>query len=155
MKTKLILLMLIATVVCGQSRIKTSHPLPKDSAVTSLKVGDAIISNSQQSFSYYINGRRINAGSILTTVDSNKSKLSPYTLGNVFKQPQKTYFSFNSKNTAAFTIGIDDCGQLAITYGKETKPSEAVKDFFKWLMEYQKQNYYIIKKEDLDKLLGK
>jgi len=44
-------------------------------------------------------------------------------------------------------------GNIGILYGKETKPNEAVKQFFNWLKDYIKGEYYIIEKQSLKKLL--
>ena len=75
-------------------------------------------------------------------------------IGVTVSPPQMNSIHFGQSEGARFTITWKD-NKLEILYGKETKPSEAVKQFFNWLEEYAKQNYYIIKKEDLDKVLGK
>lgn len=57
-------------------------------------------------------------------------------------------------NGANFSITWKN-GNLEILYGKETKPSEAVKQFFDWLKKYIEQDYYVIQKDSLNKLLRK
>ena len=51
-----------------------------------------------------------------------------------------------------FTITWEN-GDIEILYGKETKPSETVKQFFSWLKDYIKGEYYIIRKRGLKELL--
>ncbi len=88
-------------------------------------------------------------------VDAMKNRIvSKSLIGTTFLPIQTTSFHFGQSQDAEFTITWKD-NKLEVLYGKETKPSEAVKQFFNWLKEYSEQNYYIIKKEDLDKVLGK
>ena len=88
-------------------------------------------------------------------VDSVKNRIvSKSLIGATFLPIQTTAFHFGQTQEAEFTITWKD-NKLEVLYGKETKQSEAVKQFFNWRKDYSEQNYYIIKKEDLDKILGK
>jgi hypothetical protein len=42
---------------------------------------------------------------------------------------------------------------IEVIYEKDTTPTESIKKFFEWLQQYIKEDYYIIKKDELDKLL--
>lgn len=88
-------------------------------------------------------------------VDTLENRIvSKSLIGATFLPIQPTALHFGQSQEAEFTITWKD-NKLEVLYGKETKPSEAVKQFFNWLKEYSERNYYIIKKEDLDKILGK
>ena len=87
--------------------------------------------------------------------DTLKSRITSNVLiGATFMPTQTTAIHFGESQEVEFTITWKD-NKLEVLYGKETKPSEAVKQFFNWLKEYSERNYYIIKKDDLDKVLGK
>jgi len=51
-----------------------------------------------------------------------------------------------------FTITWEN-SNIEILYGKDTKPSQAVKQFFDWLKDFIKGDYYIIRKQSLKELL--
>lgn len=61
--------------------------------------------------------------------------------------------NFNFSTNKGFAIEVDSSGYIQIIYEKDTKVGESVKEFFKWFIQYYKQNYYLIRKEDMDKLL--
>ena len=62
------------------------------------------------------------------------------------------HISFFGSTNNGFTITWGN-GNIEILYGKDTKPGEAVKQFFDWLKDFIKGKYYIIRKKDLDKIL--
>lgn len=66
-------------------------------------------------------------------------------------EPTTTIY-FGATDSTNFSITWKN-SRIEISYGKSTKPSEAVKQFFEWLKDYIKENYFIIKKEELLKLL--
>jgi len=66
---------------------------------------------------------------------------------------QIQYYS-NALNIFGTSLFIKD-GRLEILYDKDIKPSESVKQFFEWVKMYVAQEYYLIKRKDLDKLLNK
>lgn len=68
----------------------------------------------------------------------------------VYQKPQLHSIIFND-DSANFSITWKD-GNVEILYGKKTKPSEAVKQFFNLLKKYIKQDYYIVRKEDVIRL---
>lgn len=91
---------------------------------------------------------------IFQQVDTNKTLKGGLSIRKTFIPMQTTALHFGLSQEAEVIITWKN-NKLEVLYGKETKPSEAVKQFFNWLKEYSEQNYYIIKKEDLDKVLGK
>lgn len=64
----------------------------------------------------------------------------------------RTTICFSAIDSTNFSITWAN-NRVEILYGKSTKPSEAVKQFFEWLKDYIKENYFIIKREELLKLL--
>lgn len=74
-----------------------------------------------------------------------------------FKYSGTTYKGNPIMLSSALHIGgslffIKD-GRLEITYNKDIKPSESVKQFFEWVKKYVEGEYYLIKRKDLDKLM--
>ncbi len=82
-------------------------------------------------------------------VDTTKTSKGKLAMGTTFLPMQTTAVHFGQSQTAEFTITWKD-NKLEVLYGKETKPSEAVKQFFNWLKEYSEQTYYILKKDDYE-----
>ena len=62
---------------------------------------------------------------------------------------QKIHFGNDSTE---FVISWEK-GTVDITYGKNTTPSEAMKEFWNWLKEYIRDEYYIIRKPKKDNAL--
>lgn len=99
-----------------------------------LKIGDAVIGKG--------------AAFVVDTTNTHKYLTSSRLyIGNPMQ------FS-NTINIHGVSLFIKD-GRLEITYDKDIKPSESVKQFFEWVKEYVKGEYYIIKRKDLDKLMEK
>ena len=88
------------------------------------------------------------SGVVMGQADTSKSYLSSGVLCNI-SSPIQFSTTLHIGGTSFF---IKD-GRLEITYNKDIKPSESVEQFFEWVKEYVKGEYYLIKRKELDKLI--